>query len=55
MKIIFELWKTGKIKTEVSQILPLDKNTTAIQSIEDRTALGKIVITTDNFILTTNK
>jgi NADPH2:quinone reductase len=55
IKIIFELWKTGKIKPEVGQILPLDKITTAIQSIEDRTALGKIVITTNNFILTTNK
>ena len=48
--IIFELWKTGKIKPEVGQILPLEDITKAIQSIEERTAPGKIVIITDNFI-----
>lgn len=47
IEIIFDLWKSGKIKPEVAQILPLDKIIPAIQSIENRTAPGKIVITTD--------
>ena len=49
VKIIFNLWKSGKIKPEIGQILPLDEIIPAIQSIEDRTAPGKIVITTDRF------
>ena len=49
VEIIFDLWKSGKIKPEVAQILPLDKIIPAIQSIENRTAPGKIVITTDRF------
>ena len=48
-KIIFDLWKSGKIKPEIGQILPLDKIIPAMQSIENRTALGKIIITTERF------
>ena len=48
-KIISDLWKSGKIKPEIGQILPLDKIVPAMQSIENRTALGKIIITTERF------
>lgn len=48
-KIIFDLWKSGKLKPEIGQILPLDKIIPAMESIQNRTAPGKIIITTDRF------
>ncbi|MEE2999451.1 MAG: NADPH:quinone oxidoreductase family protein [Pseudomonadota bacterium] len=49
VEIIFDLWKSGKIKPEISQIISLNEIIPAIQSIADRTAPGKIVITTKYF------
>jgi NADPH2:quinone reductase len=48
IKVIFDLWASGRIKPEIGNILPLDEIVPAMQTIEDRTALGKIVITTNN-------
>ncbi|HUH10448.1 MAG TPA: zinc-binding dehydrogenase, partial [Brevundimonas sp.] len=47
MAELMQLWKDGKIKPRVSRTYPLEEAHDAIKALGDRTAMGKIVVTTD--------
>ncbi len=47
MAELMQLWKDGKIKPRVSRTYPLADAHDAIKALGDRTAMGKIVVTTD--------
>ena len=47
MAELMQLWRDGKIKPRVSRTYPLEDAHDAIKALGDRTAMGKIVVTTD--------
>ncbi len=47
MADLFRLYDAGKIKPRVSASFPLDRAGEALQMLEDRKVLGKVVITVD--------
>ena len=44
---LFALWKAGKISPMVSETFPLERAHEAITKLENRTAIGKLVVTMD--------
>ncbi|GMN14907.1 NADPH:quinone oxidoreductase family protein [Altererythrobacter sp. MTPC7] len=44
---LFDLWKAGKISPLISETYPLDKAHEAIAKLENRGAIGKLVVTMD--------
>lgn len=47
MAELMQLWKDGKIRPRVSRTYPLEDAHEAIKALDDRTAMGKIIVTTD--------
>lgn len=47
VKKLFEMYSEGKIKPHVSKTFPLDQASQAIKELEERRAVGKVVITTE--------
>lgn len=44
---LFDLWKTGKINPLISETYPIDRAHEAIAKLENRGAIGKLVVTMD--------
>lgn len=44
---LFDLWKAGKIKPLISETYPLDRAHEAIAKLENRNAIGKLVVVMD--------
>ena len=51
VRTLFKLWETNQINPAVATIIPLEQITQAIETIENRSAKGKIVVTTDSIRL----
>ena len=44
---LFDLWKAGKINPLISETYPIDRAHEAIAKLENRGAIGKLVVTMD--------
>ena len=44
---LFDLWKAGKINPLISETYPIERAHEAIAKLENRGAIGKLVVTMD--------
>ena len=48
MKELFNLYQAGKIKPQISATFPLSQGGNALEALESRSVLGKVVVTMDS-------